>query len=74
MSIRWTPQRKLALLHAIATGELTRREAMIYHGLSTAELDEWQHAFNVHGLPGLRTTHLQERRRPRPKKHTPIIQ
>jgi hypothetical protein len=56
---RWTPRRKLEVLHAIATGALTRREAMIYHDLSTAELAEWQAAYDTHGLKGLRTTRTQ---------------
>jgi transposase-like protein len=80
MSIRWTPRRKAALLNDLATGHITTEAACRLHSLSPDELAEWRRAYNEHGLPGLRTTRLQERRpahflRPtKPKKHTPIIQ
>jgi hypothetical protein len=56
---RWKPPRKEQLLHEIATGALTRAEALEQYGLSADELAEWQKAYDAHGLPGLRSTRSQ---------------
>jgi hypothetical protein len=56
---RWKPPRKEQLLHELATGELTRAEALEQYGLSADELAEWQAAYDAHGQKGLRTTRSQ---------------
>ena len=55
----WTIQRKAAVLAAVRAGEITREEACRLYQLSEEELASWQHAFEAHGLLGLRTTWLQ---------------
>jgi len=52
---------------AVANGVLTREEACQRYQLSEEEFISWQQAFEAHGLPGLRSTRLQQYRRPRPR-------
>ena len=65
---RWTIRRKAAVVIAVTNGALTREEACQRYQLSEEELLSWQKAFEVHGLPGLRSTRLQHYRgRPLPE-------
>ena len=64
---RWTFRRKAAVVTAVANGELTREEACRRYGLTEEEFLGWQQKFETHGLPGLRSTRLQQYRRPRPR-------
>jgi len=59
---RWTIRRKAAVVAAVARGALTREEACQRYQLSEEELVSWQRAFETHGLPGLRSTRLQQYR------------
>ncbi len=59
---RWTFRRKAAVVTAVANGELTREEACRRYQLSEEEFVSWQQAFDAHGLPGLRSTRLQQYR------------
>jgi hypothetical protein len=59
---RWTIRRKAAVLNAIANGVLTREEALERYQLSEEELASWQQTYEAHGLPGLRSTRLQQYR------------
>jgi hypothetical protein len=59
---RWTIRRKATVLTAIANGVLTRGEACQRYQLSEEELLSWQRAYEAHGLPGLRSTRLQQYR------------
>ena len=59
---RWTIRRKAAVVIAVTNGVLTREEACRRYQLSEEELLSWQQAFEVHGLPGLRSTRLQHYR------------
>ena len=59
---RWTIRRKAAVVTAVAEGVLTREEACRRYQLSEEEFDSWQRAFEAHGLPGLRSTRLQQYR------------
>jgi Protein of unknown function (DUF1153) len=59
---RWTIRRKAAVVTAIANGVLTREEACRRYQLSEEELLSWQQAYETHGLPGLRSTRLQQYR------------
>lgn len=63
---RWTIRRKADVVTAVANGLLTREEACQRYQLTEEEFASWQRAFEEHGLPGLRSTRLQQyRRRPR---------
>jgi Protein of unknown function (DUF1153) len=64
---RWTIRRKAAVVTAVANGVLTREEACHRYQLSEEEFISWQQAFEAHGLPGLRSTRLQQYRRSRPR-------
>jgi hypothetical protein len=63
---RWTVRRKAAVVTAVANGVLTREEACQRYQLTEEEFLSWQRAYEEHGLPGLRSTRLQQyRSRPR---------
>jgi len=55
-------RRKAAVIAAVQAGRITLEEACRRYQLSEEEFLAWQRAFEAHGLPGLRTTHLQEYR------------
>jgi hypothetical protein len=59
---RWTFRRKAAVVTAVANNLLTREEACRRYLLSEEEFHSWQQAFESHGLPGLRSTRLQQYR------------
>lgn len=59
---RWTVRRKAAVVIAVANGVLTREEACQRYQLSEEEFASWQLAYQEHGLPGLRSTRLQQYR------------
>jgi hypothetical protein len=59
---RWTIRRKAAVVTAVANGVMTREEACQRYQLSEEEFISWQRAFEAHGLPGLRSTRLQQYR------------
>ena len=62
---RWTAQRKAAVLEAVRSGAITVKEACRRYEISEEEFLAWLQAFEVHGVPGLRTTRIQQYRRPR---------
>jgi transposase len=59
---RWTIRRKAAVVIAVSTGALTREEVYQRYQISEEELLSWQRAYEAHGLPGLRSTRLQQYR------------
>ena len=59
---RWTVRRKAAVVTAVANGVLTREEACQRYQLTEEEFLSWQRAYETHGLPGLRSTRLQQYR------------
>jgi transposase-like protein len=63
---RWTAQRKAAVLVAVKSGAITVEEACRRYEISAEEFLSWLQAFESHGLPGLRTTRIQQYRRRRP--------
>ncbi len=70
MSKTPTPKQKYAVIAAVQSGKITFEEACRSYQLSEEELRSWLRAFEMHGLPGLRATRLQQyssgpRRRPR---------
>jgi Protein of unknown function (DUF1153) len=65
---RWTIRRKAAVVTAVTGGVLSREEACRRYQLSDEELSSWQQAFEAHGLPGLRSTRLQQYRSRPPRE------
>ena len=61
---RWTIRRKAAVVNAVKAGEVTREEICRRYQISVEEFLSWQRAYENYGLPGLRSTRLQQYRRP----------
>ena len=58
-TVRWVPRRKAEVVCAVRGGLLSLEEARRRYGLSVEEFLGWQHAYDRHGLPGMRTTRTQ---------------
>jgi hypothetical protein len=70
---QWTPRRKAEALMAVMSGEITLEDALRRHQLTEEEFRAWQRAYEAHGLPGLRSTRLQQYRPsppPRPRRRS----
>ena len=65
---RWVVRRKAAVVAAVEAGKITLEEACRRYQLTEEEFRAWQHAYETHGLPGLRATRLQQYRSPRPSR------
>jgi uncharacterized protein DUF1153 len=65
---RWTIRRKAAVVTAVARGVLSREEACRRYRLTEEEFGSWEQAYQTHGLPGLRSTRLQQYRGRRPRR------
>jgi hypothetical protein len=61
---RWVIRRKAAVVTAVRRGVLTLEDACKRYRLSVEEFTSWQRLIERHGLPGLRTTRLQDYRDP----------
>ncbi|PUB12791.1 CtrA inhibitor SciP [Yoonia sediminilitoris] len=61
---RWVASRKAAVVRAVASGLLSRNEALENYGLSEEEFAEWENAVSNHGEAALKTTALQRYRQP----------
>jgi hypothetical protein len=68
---RWVVRRKAAVVAAVRNGEITQEEALRRYQLTEEEFLSWQRAFESHGLPGLRTTRIQQYREPRGRPRGP---
>jgi hypothetical protein len=70
---RWVVRRKAAVVVAVEAGMITIEQACQVYQLTEEELLSWKHAFETHGLDGLRTTRIRQyrprrsRRVPRPR-------
>ena len=62
---RWVARRKAAVVAAVRAGRITMAEVLRRYELTEEEFLSWQRAFESHGLPGLRTTRIQQYRRSR---------
>jgi len=51
---RWTPLRKLKLVDAIASGEISPEDAMRIYSISSEELEGWQQQIEDGGTSRLR--------------------
>lgn len=60
---RYTPKRKAQILRLIEEGKVSEEEIMRRHGISSAELHEWESLIGNYGVDGLRTTMIQTYRR-----------
>ena len=61
---RWVASRKAAVIKAVASGLVTRAEALEMYLLSEDEFWEWETAVTEHGEAALKTTALQRYRQP----------
>lgn len=59
---RWVIRRKAAVVTAVRRGVLSLEDACKRYRLSVEEFTSWQRLIERHGLPGLRTTRLQDYR------------
>ena len=59
---RWVIRRKAEVVAAVRGGLLTLEEACERYKLTAEEFLAWQSAIDRHGLPGLRTTRIQQYR------------
>ncbi len=59
---RWVIRRKAELVAAVRGGLLSLEEACERYTLTVDEFLSWQRSIDRHGLPGLRTTRVQDYR------------
>ena len=59
---RWVASRKNIVVRAVATGLITRAEAIERYDLSEEEFDSWCDALNRHGPDALKVTAIQKYR------------
>ncbi|TNE36337.1 MAG: DUF1153 domain-containing protein [Alphaproteobacteria bacterium] len=59
---RWVIRRKAEVVAAVRGGLISLDDACQRYTLSVEEFLSWQKAIDKHGLPGLRTTRIQEYR------------
>ena len=59
---RWVVRRKAIVVAAVRGGLLTLDEACLRYSITGEEFLAWQRSVDRHGLPGLRTTRIQQYR------------
>ena len=59
---RWVIRRKAEVIAAVRGGLLSLEEACSRYMLTVDEFLSWQSSIDRHGLPGLRTTRIQQYR------------
>jgi uncharacterized protein DUF1153 len=69
---RWVTRRKAEVVAAVGSGRITVEEACRVYQLTEEELLSWQRAFKIYGLPGLRTTRIQQYRKSRASRMRPV--
>jgi DNA-binding winged helix-turn-helix (wHTH) protein len=63
---QWNVRRKAEVVAAVASGEMSLEDALRRHRSSEEEFNTWRRMYEDHGLPGLRSTRVQQYRwRPR---------
>jgi hypothetical protein len=65
---RWVVRRKAAVVAAVRSGRITLEEALRRWELTEEEYRSWERAFEEHGLPGLRSTRIQQYRLRPPRR------
>lgn len=59
--MRWTPRRKAELLAKLDTLNPNQASKLLaFHNISPEELQEWKNYLANNGIPGLRTTRIQQ--------------
>jgi hypothetical protein len=66
---RWVSRRKAQVVAAVAGGLLTPEEACARYRMELEELANWQRLFDRVGVPGLRTTRIQQYRERFPEEY-----
>ncbi|SDF56803.1 Protein of unknown function [Limimonas halophila] len=61
---RWVARRKAEVVAGVRAGLISLEEACERYRLSMEEFLQWQRMIDDHGMRGLRTTRLQQYRRP----------
>lgn len=61
---RWVMRRKAEVVAAVRGGLLSVADACERYNLSEEEFSSWQKLIEKHGIRGLRTTRLQQYRKP----------
>lgn len=61
---RWVTRRKAEVVQAVRSGLISLEEACRRYTLSMDEFLSWERLFDKHGVRGLRTTRIQQYRRP----------
>lgn len=61
---RWVIRRKAEVVIAVRDGLLSLEDACRRWNLTVEEFEGWKASIDRHGLPGLRTTRLQQYRPP----------
>jgi len=59
---RWVIRRKAEVVAAVRGGLLSLDDACARYGLTNEEFLNWQQSIDRYGMPGLRTTRLQQYR------------
>lgn len=59
---RWVIRRKAEVVAAVRGGLLNIEDACRRYSLTMEEFEGWQKSIERHGLPGLRTTRIQQYR------------
>jgi Protein of unknown function (DUF1153) len=65
---RWVIRRKAVVVSAVRSGIISLEDACKRYRLSVEEFLSWQRLIDRHGLPGLRTTRLQDYRKAVPER------
>ncbi|GGC99756.1 MULTISPECIES: DUF1153 domain-containing protein [Aquisalinus] len=60
---RWVIRRKAEVVAAVRGGLMSLEQACQRYSLTDEEYASWEVAIDKHGLPGLRTTRLQQYRK-----------
>mgnify|MGYP005993231553 CR=1 FL=1 len=56
---RWVASRKAAVVRAVVSGLIPRKDALEWYRLSEEEFSEWEAAVDQHGEAALKATALQ---------------
>jgi DNA-binding winged helix-turn-helix (wHTH) protein len=60
--LKWTPNRKADVVKDVECGKKTIEDTLRQYQLSYEEFMAWLRAYEAHGLPGLRSTRVQQYR------------
>lgn len=61
-TVRWVARRKAEVVAAVRGGLITIEDVCRRYSLTVEEFMSWQASIDTHGVPGLRTTRIQQYR------------